>query len=237
MKMGFKKSLILSECNKGMMWTIGIYSLGCMILYIAYLNGLVGVEDKIYLALTGSSVANKLIYPIYIVAGLLEETMPIVLGIILFTNYSKIFSYKSIRINITPISNRKKINKLFLVYGMYYLMYMVISIIFAILIGGIEEVNIIKMISHYISRIGAGGVIILPLIIEAIKCNTNLLEEGVKIFSRTMSVILTFVAIFIMMTLLSAWEMGQCALDNVLLIITILEALYILKEVNKLKIA
>ncbi len=237
MKMGFKKSLILSECNKGMMWTIGIYSLVYMILYIAYLNGLVGVEDKIYLALTGSTVANKSIYPIYIIASLLEETMPIVLGIILFTNYSKIFSYKAIRINITPISNRKKISNLFLIYGMYYLMYMAISIIFAILIGGIEEVDIIKMILHYISRIGVGGVIILPIIIEDIKCNTNLLEKGIKIFSRIMSVILTFVAMIIIINLLSAWGMGQRAFDNALLIITIIEALYILKEVNKLKIA
>ena len=156
MKIGLKKSLILSEYNKRMLITIGIYGICYVILYIAYLTGLVGIEDKVYLVLTRDSVVHKLIYPIYIITGLLEEAMALVLGIILFINYSKIFSYKAIRINMIPISNRKKISKLFLVYSIYYLTYMMISIIFAILIGGIEEVNIIKMVIHYISRIGLG---------------------------------------------------------------------------------
>jgi|GEM_PF-1965188 len=237
MKIGFKKSLILSECNKGMMWTIGIYSLGCMILYIAYLNELVGVEDKVYLALTGSSVANKLIYPIYIITGLLEETMSLVLGIILFTNYSKIFSYKAIRINITPISNRKKISKLVLVYGMYYLMYMVISIIFAILIGGIEDVNIIKMISHYISRIGSGGVIILPLIIADVKGKSELLGTHGNMFWGAMLILLTGIAILIIMISLDTQGMGQRVVDRLLFVISIIEGCYILKKIDKSKIA
>ncbi len=235
MKIGLKKSLILSEYNKRMLITIGIYGICYVILYIAYLTGLVGIEDKVYLVLTRDSVVHKLIYPIYIITGLLEEAMALVLGIILFINYSKIFSYKAIRINMIPISNRKKISKLFLVYSIYYLTYMMISIIFAILIGGIEEVNIIKMVIHYISRIGLGGVIILPLIIVDIKCNTNLLEKSIKTFSRVISVILTFGSILIIMVLLNSWGMGQRELDGVFLMISIIEGVYILKEINKLQ--
>jgi len=237
MKMGFKKSLILSGYNKGMLITIAIYGICYGILCIAYLNGLVGVEDKVYLALTGSSVANKLIYPIYIIVGLLEETMPIVLGIILFTNYSKIFSYKAIRINITPISNRKKISNLFLIYGMYYLMYMAISIIFAILIGGIEEVNIIKIMVHYISRIGSGGVIILPLIIADVKGKSELLETYGNMFWGAMLILLTGIAILIIMISLDTQGMGQRVVDGLLFIISIIEGCYILKKIDKLKIA
>ncbi|WP_346912639.1 hypothetical protein [Clostridium sp.] len=237
MKTGFKKSLILSGYNKGMLITIAIYGICYGILYIAYLNGLVGIKDEVYLALTGSSVANNLIYPIHIITGLLEETMPIVLGIILFTNYLKIFSYKAIRINITPISNRKKISNLFLIYGMYYLMYMAISIIFAILIGGIEEVNIIKIMVHYISRIGSGGVIILPLIIADVKGKSELLETYGNMFWGAMLILLTGIAILIIMISLDTQGMGQRVVDRLLFIISIIEGCYILKKIDKLKIA
>jgi len=237
MKMGFKKSLILSGYNKGMLITIAIYGICYGILYIAYLNGLVGIEDKVYLALTGSSVANKLIYPIYIIQSMLGEFMSLVLGIILFKNYSKIFSYKAIRINITPISNRKKMSNLFLIYGMYYLMYMAISIIFVTLIWGIEEVNIIKIMVHYISRIGSGGAIILPLIIADVKGKSELLETYGNMFWGAMLILLTGIAILIIMISLDTQGMGQRVVDRLLFIISIIEGCYILKKIDKLKIA
>ncbi|WP_346939037.1 hypothetical protein [uncultured Clostridium sp.] len=237
MKMGFKKSLILSGYNKGMLSAIVIYGICYGILYIAYLNGLVGIKDEVYLALTGSSVANKLIYPIHIITCLLEETMPIVLGIILFINYLKIFSYKAIRINITPINNRQKMSKLFLVYGMYYLIYMAISIIFATLIGGIEEGNIIKIMVHYIRRIGSGGVIILPLIIADVKGKSELLGTHGNMFWGAMLILLTGIAILIIMISLDTQGIGQRVVDRLLFIISIIEGCYILKKIDKSKIA
>ncbi|MFR1707753.1 MAG: hypothetical protein ACLSV2_02535 [Clostridium sp.] len=237
MKIGFRKSSILRGYNRGMMWVLGIYFLSCMITYIAYMNGLIVIKDKVYLELARDTITTNLLYPNYVLLNMLEEAMPVILGIILFINYSKIFSYKAIKVNITPISNRQKMGKLFLFYCVYYLAYIIISAIFIILIWGIKEGNIINMIMHYISRIGASGVVILPLIIGDIKLKTNQLEEGVKIISRAGLVILTFVFLFIIMILGSNWGMNQHIFDNILFIITILEALYILKEIDKLKIA
>jgi len=233
MKMGFKKSSILSGYNRAMLGTIGLYGVSLLILYIAYLNGLVGIEDKVYMVLTGKTFASKLVSPFYFIANMLEETMPIVLGIILFINYLKIFSYKAIRINITPISNKKKMSKLFLIYGMYYLIYMTLSIIFAVLIGGISEVDIIKMVIHYISRIGVGGVITLPLIIADVKGKSEMLESSSNMIWGVMLIILTSIVSLI---IIDAWGMGQSELDGLLLIISIIESLYIFKKIDEVKI-
>ncbi|MEG1255320.1 hypothetical protein [Clostridium sp.] len=238
MKIGLKKSSILSGCNRGMLGVFGIFGISTLILYIAYLNGLVGIQNEVHFVLIENIFIYKLVVPFYFISKTLLALLPEILGIIFLISYFKIFSYKAIRINIIPLGNREKIIKLFLIYGIY-------SLIYVISIGVIGEIGYIYGLGHRwiielviigIDKISSVGFFMLMVMIVDINCKIKLSDRDVEIFWIVTSVFVWQIEIHSIEFLFNKLGMWQYAIVVVLLIASIIEGLYIFKKIDEVKI-
>lgn len=229
MKKWYKRNFYFNELNKEILNTIVIYIICAGVTLFAYKKGI--VIKEVYL--TGfeiNSINFVPVVPFILIYSILEMLAPIFLAFYLFWIYNKEFSNTEKIRAIIPVSNKRKVINMIVSILIFDMSFLIITYISNFNMG-IREIN------FHIQKVALSLAILFCAIIIDILFREKKFNDIVRLILVGMLSFILFIGFTILFTIIEDKVANIKGISIILLIVfSVLEFIYILKRIDKIKI-
>lgn len=231
---GYRKVMCFKEFSTSNLEIIAMYFISGVIAFIGYKINVIKFDTNGFVEFIVSNFIDAMIVPFSFVYSLLKELTPIIITILSFKEYSKCYYTKDLLINIIPISNRKKFDNIISISAISFVSYIITTLIFAL--GTSENVSVFNSVKDLMFKIVCWSFILLNVIIVDIWCRKGKLNKDAK---GVAYVIVVLISMFIFMNLTMIANkrvIVEVGTNLILVTLMVLQYIYILKNIDKIKI-
>lgn len=202
---------------------------------LGYFGGVLDViEGRGLVSVTNSFL--WIINSIQYIASALIGLSPVVCAILLYMSYSRVIYDTKYKSCIIPKSNKDKLLSTFKIYGIWILVYFVMNLILYLTIYNVKGVGALEIIGIILQGFVFVTFLALAIIIMDMDCKDSSLKKGATAFWNIMAIVFSQFILTISLSILAPFKFSEIISYSVVLFIVVVEGIYILKRVDKVKV-